>query len=67
MFMEQMVMDIEKTIEEYKKAGFSDYQLNEIKTGLEHGVDVSKYDNKAYLAIQMRQIRFGLEENLDVS
>ncbi len=57
----------EKNIEEYKKQGFSPYQLEEIKLGLEHGVDVTQYTNKDYIAIQMRQIRLGLEENLDVS
>lgn len=59
--------EIDKVLEEYKNQGFTPYQLDEIKLGLEHGVDVSQYTNKAYLAIQMRQIRFGLEEQLDVS
>lgn len=54
-------------IEKYKKQGFSAPQLEEIRRGLEHGVDVSEYAYKSYFAIQMRQIRLGQEDNLDVS
>ena len=59
--------DSEKMIEKYKAQGYSDYQLEEIRLGLDEGLDVSQYARIDYLAIQMRQIRFGLEEKLDVS
>lgn len=51
----------------YRKQGFSNDQLNELKLGLEHEVNVEAYADKEYFAVQMRQIRFGLEEGLDVS
>lgn len=54
-------------ISDYRKQNFVSDQLQEIRLGLEHGIDVSVYADKEYFAVQMRQIRFGLEEGLDVS
>lgn len=51
----------------FREQGFTEYQLIELKKGLESGVDVKLYANKNYLAVQMRQIRYGLEDGLDVS
>lgn len=52
---------------EYRKQGFGDDQLDEIRQGFEHGINASVYADKEYFAVQMRQIRFGLEERLDIS
>lgn len=54
-------------IAEFRKLGFDDDQMEELRLGLEHGVQVSAYAKKEYFAVQMRQIRFGLEEGLDIS
>lgn len=58
--------EIEKQLNKYKEEGFDEGQLNEIKLGLEAGIDVSKFAKKEYFAIQMREVRLGLEENLPV-
>ena len=58
---------ITDSIAEYRKQGFVDDQLKEIRLGMEHGVKASAYADKDYVAVQMRQIRFGLEEGLDVT
>lgn len=47
---------------EYKKA-----QNQEIKLGIEEGLDVSIYSNPEFNWLQMEQIRMGLKDNLDVS
>lgn len=49
--------------EEYQ---FDRDQTEEIKAGIEAGLDVSCYVKKEFMAIQMRQIRFGLEHGIDV-
>lgn len=41
--------------------------MREIRLGLEAGVDVSVYADKAYDWFQMKEIRKGLEKKLDVS
>ena len=58
---------ITDSIADYRKQGFVDDQLREIRQGLEHGIKASVYADKDYVAVQMRQIRFGLEKGLDVS
>lgn len=58
---------IANKLAELRKLGFDDDQMEELRLGLEHGVQVSAYAKKEYFAVQMRQIRFGLEEGLDVS
>lgn len=52
---------------QYEAQGYNRNQLEEIRLGLEEGLNVSIYADKTYFAIQMRQIRFGLEAGLDVS
>lgn len=52
--------------DEYLKAGFTPDQVDEIREGLDSGLDVSIYENKEFLAIQMRQIRLGLKDGLAV-
>lgn len=42
-------------------------QLEELKKGVQDGLDVTIYANKEFLAIQMQEIRIGLENNIDVS
>ena len=59
-------------IEELIKTGklddyFDTLQRDEIRIGLEKGIDISKYADPKYDAFQMRQIRFGLQDNLDIS
>ena len=59
-------------IEELIKTGklddyFDTLQRDEIRIGLENGIDISKYADPKYDAFQMRQIRYGLEDNLDIS
>lgn len=50
----------------YLADGFTQDQVNEIKEGLDSGLDVSVYAKKEFLAIQMHQIRRGLQEELPV-
>lgn len=58
---------ISEIVSDYRKQNYVNDQIQEIKLGLEHGLDVTLYADKEYFAVQMRQIRFGLEEGLDVS
>lgn len=58
---------ISEIISDYRKQDFVNDQIQEIRLGLEHGLDVTIYADREYFAVQMRQIRFGLEEGLDVS
>lgn len=51
----------------FPAADFDADQQNEIRLGLEAGLDASIYAKKELMAIQMHQIRLGLEEGLDVS
>ena len=48
--------------DEYQKA-----QDQEIKLGIEQGLDVSLYANPEYNWLQMEQMRLGLEEELEDS
>ena len=56
-----------KSIEDYDVEIFSPPQLNQIRLGIDHGVDVSFYDSADMTFRQMREIRIGLEQKLDVS
>lgn len=47
---------------EYQKA-----QNNEIKLGIEEGLDVSIYSNPEFNWLQMEQIRMGLKDKVDAS
>ncbi len=54
-------------LEKYKSLGFSGNKLQQIKMGLEEGLDVSKYAKTEFNVWQMEQIRLGLRDHLDVS
>ncbi len=54
-------------MKKYEDMGFDSGQLEEIRQGLEKGVDVSKYAHVEYDWFQMEEIRRGLEAKLDVS
>ena len=41
----------------YYDRGFTKDQVEEIKLGLEEGLDVEPYDDKDFFALQMREIR----------
>lgn len=56
-----------KSIDSYDKSVYAWSQLDEIKLGIDHGVDVSLYDDPALLFRQMREIRIGLEQGVDVT
>ena len=57
-----------KTLEDYENMGvFNEYQMKQIRKGLESGVDVSVYADPKYNDFQMEQIRLGLENDVDVS
>lgn len=58
---------ISEILNDYRKQGFENDQLEEIRQGLVHGVFVKQYADKDYFAVQMRQLRFGLEHEIDIS
>jgi hypothetical protein len=60
-------MSIDTLMHIYEQQDFDDFQLNEIRVGLDRGVNVSLYADRVYHWGQMQMIRNGLERNLDVS
>ncbi|MCR4584234.1 MAG: FapA family protein [Lachnospiraceae bacterium] len=56
-----------KSVDDYDRSVYGYPQLDEIKKGIDHGVDVSFYDDAALSFRQMREVRIGLEMGLDVS
>lgn len=60
-------MSIDALMCMYGQQDFDEMQLNEIRVGLEQGVNVSGYVNHQYHWGQMQMIRKGLERNLDIS
>lgn len=60
-------MNISAKMRAYSNKGFDEYQLKEIRLGLESNVDTSIYANSEFDDIQMGLIRIGLEKGLDVS
>ena len=46
---------------------FNGFQMNEIRIGMESGLDVSVYMDPEYTNEQMKQIRYGMDHNIDVS
>ena len=52
--------------QEYYDKGYTKDQVEEIKLGLEEGLDIEPYDDKDFFAWQMRQIRLGLMAELPV-
>lgn len=51
--------EIEKRLTEYEKQGFDDWQMYEIRKGLEEGVDVTKYADPKLTDEEMAEIRKG--------
>ncbi|MBR6469158.1 MAG: DUF342 domain-containing protein [Lachnospiraceae bacterium] len=52
--------------QEYLNKGFTKDQVEEIKLGLEEGLDIEPYEDKGFFALQMREIRLGLMKELPV-
>lgn len=50
-----------------KNNGFNEKQMEQIKLGRDHGVDVTIYEDPKFDARQMLQIRLGLENGVDAS
>ena len=58
--------EIEKKLKEYEKQGFDDWQLYEIRKGLENGVDVTKYTDLELSDEEMAKIRKELfQDNIE--
>lgn len=57
----------EDTYNGFDSSEFDDSRMNEIRKGLESGVDISQYADPKFYARQMRQIRLGLESGIDIS
>ena len=61
-----MTKKLELEMKRYEEQGFDDWQLYEIRKGLEEGVDVSKYTDPKFSDEEMAEIRKGLaNENLE--
>lgn len=58
---------MDEILKHLKKSGFTRDQIDEIKEGIEEGLDVTCYTRNEFLAIQMRQIRLGLEQGMNLS
>ncbi len=52
--------------QEYYDKGYTKDQVEEIKLGLEEGLDIEPYEDKGYFAWQMRQIRYGIIAGLPI-
>ena len=65
---EYIVEEINKAIEELVElGGFESSQMEQIRLGLEDGLDISMYADPKFNREQMKEIRLGLKEGLDVS
>ena len=51
----------------YARLQYDAHQMEQIRLGLEHGVDVDFYTNHMFTSEQMESIRLGLEQGLDVT
>ena len=60
-------LSIDNLLETELYKDFNLSQKDEIRKGLEKGLDVSVYTDSEYSDAKMKQIRLGLEKNLDVS
>lgn len=58
---------MEKIRTQLINSGFTQDQIEEIKTGFDEGLGITAYADKEFLAIQMRQIRLGQCDGLDLS
>ena len=57
--------DYSASLENLKQ--YDEDQMEEIRIGMEEGLDVSIYADPEYMPLQMEAIRIGLEKGLDVS
>ena len=58
--------EIDQEVKRYEEKGFDDWQLYEIRKGLENGVDVTKYTNLELSDEEMAEIRKELfQDNLE--
>ena len=57
----------DQLMKKYESMGFDKGQLEEIRQGIEKGLDVSWYTSVKYDWFQMEEIKKGLERGLDVS
>ena len=48
----------------YYNKGYTKDQVEEIKLGLEEGLDIEPYEDKGFFALQMREIRLGMMSEL---
>lgn len=61
-----MTKELELKMKSYEEQGFDDWQLYEIRKGLESGIDVSKYADPKFSDEEMAEIRKELtNENLE--
>lgn len=58
---------IDKELEQWKKEGFGEGQIEEINLGLKQGLNVKIYAKKEFNVKQMFQIRLGLRQGLNVT
>ena len=65
--LKKAIENYKQNIKEFEETEFDKDQIDEIRKGLENGIDVSKYADPQFNFDQMREIRLGLEEGLDVS
>ena len=52
--------------QQYLDKGFTKDQVEEIKLGLEEGLDIEPYEDKDFFALQMKEIRLGLMSEIPV-
>ena len=52
--------------QQYLNQGFTRDQVEEIKLGLEDGLDIEPYEDKGFFALQMKEIRLGLMNEVPV-
>ncbi|MCR5421682.1 MAG: FapA family protein [Lachnospiraceae bacterium] len=55
-----------KEQQDYLDKGFTRDQVEEIKLGLEEGLDIEPYEDKDFFALQMKEIRLGLMSEVPV-
>ena len=59
--------ELEQEMKSYEEQGFDEWQLYEIRKGLEDGVDISKYAKREFSDEKMAEIRKELtKKNLDL-
>ena len=58
--------EIDQEMKRYENQGFDYWQMDEIRLGLEAGVDVDKYADPKFNEYQMKQIQEGLENGVNV-